>query len=316
MSSDKTPLTPQYSQQQPSYPPPQQYAYPPPSYPAPQQQQQQQQAPQREASYMSSSSSDHQAYDISAAPPSYASATASSDVYHSNDPDLQEWKGIAAFDDSIVRRGFIRKVYSILTLQLLVALGFIALFLFNSSVKHYVQRNQAMLITAIILTFVLILAMACVEKIRRQTPYNYIFLGLFTLAESYLLGVTASYYDVDAVLIAVGITAFVTFGLTLFAFQTKWDFTGYGGYLFGALLVLICFGFMCIFIRGEIVRIVYAALGALIFSMYLVYDTQLMLGGTHKLALSPEEWVFAALNLYLDIINLFLFILSLVGNRR
>ena len=50
--------------------------------------------------------------------------------------------------------------------------------------------------------------------------------------------------------------------------------------------------------------------------MYLVYDTQLMLGGKHKLALSPEEWVFAALNLYLDIINMFMFILSLIGGRH
>jgi hypothetical protein len=49
---------------------------------------------------------------------------------------------------------------------------------------------------------------------------------------------------------------------------------------------------------------------------YLVVDTQLMLGGKHQYALSPEEYVFAALNLYLDIINLFLFILRLVGSAR
>ena len=60
----------------------------------------------------------------------------------------------------------------------------------------------------------------------------------------------------------------------------------------------------------------YGAAGALVFSLYLVYDTQLMLGGKHKYALSPEEYIFAALNLYLDIINLFLYILMIVGAAR
>jgi FtsH-binding integral membrane protein len=41
----------------------------------------------------------------------------------------------------------------------------------------------------------------------------------------------------------------------------------------------------------------YGALGALIFSLFIIYDTQLMLGGKHKYSLDPEEYVFAALNL-------------------
>ena len=49
---------------------------------------------------------------------------------------------------------------------------------------------------------------------------------------------------------------------------------------------------------------------------YLVFDTQLMLGGKHRYALSPEEYIFASLNLYLDIINMFLFILTIIGSAR
>ena len=55
------------------------------------------------------------------------------------------------------------------------------------------------------------------------------------------------------------------------------------------------------------------SIGALIFSLYIVYDTQLMMGGKHKYALSPEEYIFAALNIYLDVINLFRYILLIVG---
>ena len=49
---------------------------------------------------------------------------------------------------------------------------------------------------------------------------------------------------------------------------------------------------------------------------YLVYDTQIMMGGGKMYAISPEEYIFAALNLYLDIVNLFLYILQLISAAR
>lgn len=60
----------------------------------------------------------------------------------------------------------------------------------------------------------------------------------------------------------------------------------------------------------------YGTAGALIFSMYIVYDIQLMMGGNHKYSISPEEYIFASLSLYLDIINLFMYILMIVGAAK
>lgn len=113
---------------------------------------------------------------------------------------------------------------------------------------------------------------------------------------------------------AVGITAAICLALTLFAFQTKFDFTGAGPYLFVATICLMIFGFILIFIApSKSVHLVYSSLGALLFSFYLVYDTQLMMGGNHKYSTSPEEYIFAALNLYLDIVNIFLYVLSILN---
>ena len=112
---------------------------------------------------------------------------------------------------------------------------------------------------------------------------------------------------------AVGITAVICFALTMFAFQTKYDFTGAGTYLFIAAIVLMLAGFLSIFFYSQIWSIIYGSFGALLFSFYLVYDTQLMLGGKHKYSLSPEEYIFAALNLYLDIINIFIYVLHILG---
>jgi protein lifeguard len=146
---------------------------------------------------------------------------------------------------------------------------------------------------------VTLIAMACCTNVRRKAPMNFIFLFLFTLAQSFLMGAMAARFQAMEVVLAVGITAAVCLGLTLFAFQTKWDFTVMGGVLFVAVLILLLFGIIAIFIPGRIMTLVYASLGALIFSVYLVYDTQLMMGGKHKYSISPEEYIFAALNLYL-----------------
>lgn len=221
------------------------------------------------------------------------------------------------FTEKSIRRAFIRKVYAILMCQLLVTMGFISLFVFHEGTKMWARRNGWLFWVAFAIVFVCLIVMACCENVRRQAPMNFIFLGIFTIAESFLLGITSSVYAADAVMMAVGITAAVCLALTLFAFQTKWDFTVMGGALLCAVVILFIFGIVAIFLPGNrIVTLVYASLGALIFSLYLVYDTQLMMGGKHKYSISPEEYIFAALNLYLDIINIFLYILTIIGVAR
>jgi len=118
------------------------------------------------------------------------------------------------------------------------------------------------------------------------------------------------------VLLAVGITAAVCLALTLFAWQTKYDFTMMGGILIACMVVFLIFGIVAMFIKTKIITLVYASIGALLFSVYLIYDTQLMMGGEHKYSISPEEYIFAALNLYLDIINIFMYILTIIGASR
>lgn len=225
--------------------------------------------------------------------------------------------GLGGFSDTAIRRGFIRKVYGILMCQLAVTAAVIATFMFVSHVKLYVQRNMWVYWTSLGVMLVCLISLACCESVRRKSPTNLIFLGLFTACEGVMLGTLATFYDAEAVLIAVAITAGVSLALTLFAFQTKWDFTACGGMLCAVLVIFIFAGIiMAILPQSRWAMIGYGSLGALIFSLYLVYDTQLMLGGKHKYSLSPEEYVFAALNLYLDIINIFLYILMIVGASK
>ncbi|KAH8405854.1 hypothetical protein KR215_010638 [Drosophila sulfurigaster] len=221
-----------------------------------------------------------------------------------------------SFDDQSIRRGFIRKVYIILMGQLVVTFGAVALFVFHEGTRRFAAKNSWLFWVALAVLLVTMICMACCESVRRQTPTNFIFLGLFTIAQSFLLGVSASRYAPTEVLMAVGITAAVCLALTLFAMQTKVDFTMMGGILLACMVVFMIFGIVAIFFKGKIITLVYASFGALLFSVYLIYDTQLMMGGDHKYSISPEEYIFAALNLYLDVVNIFIYILTIIGASR
>merc|ERR1719282_1234942 len=221
------------------------------------------------------------------------------------------------FGEKAIRRAFIRKVYGILCVQLLVTMAIITPFMFHEPLKNYVRRSNTIYWISMVITLVCIIAMACCEGVRRKFPTNIIFLGVFTAAEGFMLGSLAARFNADAVLIAVGITAGVTLGLTLFAFQTKIDFTACGGFFLALLVILMVGGIVMIFIpASKYTMIGFGAAGALVFSLYIIYDTQLMLGGKHKYSLSPEEYIFAALNLYLDVTQLFMYILMVVGGAR
>jgi FtsH-binding integral membrane protein len=94
------------------------------------------------------------------------------------------------------------------------------------------------------------------------------------------------------------------------------DFTAMGGILFVGIIILFILAIFAIIFPSQVLVLVYASLGALLFCFYLVYDIQLMMGGKHKYSISPEEYIFAAINIYIDIINIFMYILMIIGAAR
>jgi FtsH-binding integral membrane protein len=141
---------------------------------------------------------------------------------------------------------------------------------------------------------------------------NLAFLTAFTALEAYSVSVITSMYESRIVLQALIFTFGIFIALTLFACQTKYDFTSWMPYLFGALWVLILFGFMAAFFpKSSGVELGYGIVAALIFSGYILIDTQLVIRHYHV-----EEEIAAAISLYLDILNLFLAILRILNSQN
>ena len=87
-------------------------------------------------------------------------------------------------------------MFAILSVQLAVTLGFIAMFVYNSNANLFFREHPEMCWIAFLMTFVLLIVLACYNDFRRRYPLNLIFLGLFTLCEGFMLGAVSSLYDV------------------------------------------------------------------------------------------------------------------------
>lgn len=221
---------------------------------------------------------------------------------------------MGTFSSKEIRLGFIRKVYSILSVQLLISTVFILIFTYHSDTKMWAQHGGVwLMVVGVGVMFASLCTLSCCSSVRRGFPQNFICLGIFTLSESVILGFVSAFSKSDAVWMAIAITAVVVISLTIFAFQTKIDFTVFHGVAFVALIILSIFGLVISFTGIPILRMVYACLGALLFSFYLIIDTQMIVGGNHKSQVSPEEYIFGVIVLYTDIINIFMYILQILN---
>lgn len=134
---------------------------------------------------------------------------------------------------------------------------------------------------------------------------------LSTLFAAYTMGSIASVFFITA----------GSFGaLSAFGLITKRDLTGVGNFMFMGLIGIILASVVNIFMQSSILYTTISVLGVLIFAGLTAYDTQKMkemyLSAAEGREVATKTSIIAALSLYLDFINLFIFLLRLLGDRR
>ena len=117
------------------------------------------------------------------------------------------------------------------------------------------------------------------------------------------------------------VTAIAFAGLSLYGYTTKRDLTGMGSFLIMGLIGLIVASLVNIFLASSALQFAISVIGVLIFAGLTAYDTQKIKLVYLQLANSDQEFlgkaaIMGALNLYLDFLNMFMFLLHFLGNRE
>lgn len=244
--------------------------------------------------------------------------TASGFAQFDAEPPLPDFpNAMVAELDQQWRKEFIGKVYAILGTQLFVTVTISALMMFYGGAGLVLWTRTRGSWAYHLSLFGTLFTLLLVFCFRQKSPLNLVFLGLFTLCESYMIGMICAFYaaaGMSALVIeAFAITSVIFVALTLFTMQSKINFDFLGVGLGVALLVLIVWGlFTMLFFDSFVMHQLYALAGTVIFALYIVYDTHLIIN-----RLTYDEYILGAINLYLDFINMFLFVLQLLsGGRR
>jgi FtsH-binding integral membrane protein len=103
--------------------------------------------------------------------------------------------------------------------------------------------------------------------------------------------------------------------LTLYAFFTKTDFTTPWAVLLAFTTSVIMLLMFWMINWTSFSQTLYCSIGIFVFGLYLIIDTQMIIG--HKqFALSIDDYVAAALLIYIDIIQIFLYILTIISGKK
>jgi len=148
--------------------------------------------------------------------------------------------------------------------------------------------------------------------------FFYAFAAVMGLSISWIFAVFTGFSITQTFLI----TSISFAGLSLWGYTTNKDISGWGSFLIMGLIGLIVASIVNIFLGSPAIMFAISVIGVLIFAALTAYDTQKIKTAYIQHAQSMDsEWlgksaIMGALNLYLDFINLFMFLLQFLGNRE
>jgi len=165
--------------------------------------------------------------------------------------------------------------------MLSVTVGYTAILYNDLSMQVWVKNNLWLYYVSLVVVIAVSCGMVCLYKKCRQVPLNYILLTIYTIFHAYMVGALCSQYNPESLLAAFVCTAGMFFALTVYACFTKTDITYMGGLLSTGTIMLILFFIMMSWFtrRNSVVYLILICCGIVLMSIWIVYDTQLIVGG-------------------------------------
>jgi modulator of FtsH protease len=208
------------------------------------------------------------------------------------------------------RATLVRRTYGLVFLGILATIGGTAFTLAQPALFGAVIAHPFITMIAAFIPLIM------VQRSAREYPKNLILTLLFTFVMGVAIapGMYLAERAVPGVVTQAGLLTFAAFGaLSLYAVFSRRDFSAWGAFFFVGLIVLLVASVLNIFFQSVVVGLFLSAIGVFVFSGLLVFDTwRIIRSGAY----GQDDYVFAAVTIYLDLLNLFMFILSLLGGRR
>lgn len=205
-----------------------------------------------------------------------------------------------------IRSGFVRRVYALMCIQMMLTGAVVGVVVCEPSVREGVQAYPETFYVSLILS---LFTMCPLVAYKDRHPLNLALLFLFTLFQAYVVAyICAAYASAGLGLVVVSALATTTVlfaTLSLYVHISGHDLSWLGGLVFAGLGALFLFGIVGLFFPTFMMQSLIAGFGVVTFSGLVLYDTSLML---HHL--TADDAVVAAVQLYLDFVNLFLYILQ------
>jgi FtsH-binding integral membrane protein len=225
--------------------------------------------------------------------------------------------GARAAELDVGLRAYMQKVFGLMGLGTAIT-GLVAYFTANSPAMLQMVYGTPLRYVVFFAPFAFILALSFgINRMRASTAQMvfWLFSGVMglSLASVFLV------YTGQSIVTTFFVSSATFFGMALYGYTTKRDLTGWGSFLFMGLLGLIVASLIGFFIQSSALQFAISVIGVLIFTGLTAYDTQkikeMYYAGDNS-EIGGKKAVMGALALYLDFINLFLYLLRFLGDRR
>jgi FtsH-binding integral membrane protein len=221
--------------------------------------------------------------------------------------------GVSIPTGSLVRTGeeratLVRRTYTLVFVSVLVTVFGASFGLSQPSLMAWVAQHPFLSIIGVFAPLLM------ATRTRQQFPANIGFVLLFTFVEGIFLSPVLYMYgrtQPGLITEAAGLTISAFGILTIYSFVSRRDFSAWGSFLITGLWVLLATMFISFFFHNQTTDLWLASVAVMIFSGLLIFDTWRL-----RNVYGPDDYVGAAVNIYLDLLNMFLAILRILGGRR
>ncbi len=212
---------------------------------------------------------------------------------------------------------FFQRIYFLMFIGLILS-GIIALIFSSSqSLSSYLFSNPFLLFFLIIIELILVFAISGIIK-RLSSKTALILFLIYSVINGVVLSSIFLVYTASSIAFTFFAVSSMFAVLAIYGFYTELDLSSFGPVLFGALIALIITSIANFFLNSSSLDFFISIIGIILFCAITLYDNQKF----KNIAYSSSEKVLnslaviAALNLYLDFVNLFLFLLRFLGRKK